>query len=560
MEPTVGIIGGHGRMGSLFTKFFNDRGVSVLISDLDTKLTNKELASIADIVIVSVPIEHTEKVISEILPHLRKDCALMDFTSIKVPPLKIMAKAPGEVLGLHPMFGNSNPIPGQTIILCPTKKSGPLSKWLENFLRHHGAIIEKMTPEAHDKAMSIAQGLVHFVNIALANTLRELKVSPEKILRYSGPASELKIQLAARLLHQNPELYADIQFQNPNNTGVIQTFLKSASALAQTTAKNHRTHFINEFNKTKKFFGKYAEKAYLESSYLIDRHKEFTHKPTGEIPQKPHKTDLAVLGPKNTFSDQAAGRLPYNIYYTQTIEEIFALVESKKVAAGLVPIENKLEGTVRETIDQFYLRKVHACQSQVEKINHHLIILENTDKKAITKIISHPQALAQCRNYLKKHFPKAELQASTSTAAGAESILRTQQKSSALIGSEKLSKLSGLKSIAANIGDQKDNQTEFLLIKPGHFSALSCQLSVVTSTLIAFNFAKNKPGSLFSVFQEFADSKINLTKIESRPTKSTFGEYIFYLAFEGNPSEPQVQKVLKKITTKVAHLKILGTY
>ncbi|MBP7670768.1 prephenate dehydratase [Candidatus Gracilibacteria bacterium] len=566
MNPLIGIIGGHGRMGSLFAKFFQDRGVKVLISDRDTKLTNIELAQKADIVIVSVPIDLTEKVIHEILPHLRKESALMDFTSVKVPPLKIMIKAPGEVLGIHPMFGNSNPIPGQTIILCPTKKSGPLSTWIEQFFRDHGAIIEKMTAKEHDKTMALTQSLIHFADIAFADTLRRLKRPPHEILRYTGPASELKVQLAARLIDQDPGLYADIQLQNPDNQKTLAIFAKSINELAQTIRKKQRAQFIDIFNKTKKFLGPYATEAYRESSYLIDKHKEIKYKPKPLTPNRPKKTDLAILGPKNTFSDQAAANLPFPKFYANSIEEVFDLVEKQKVAAGFIPIENKLEGTVRETIDQLFLRNVHICGQETAKITHHLIAVATAKKTQITKIISHPQALAQCQAYLKKHFPKAELIPSSSTAAAAETLIQSQDKHTALIGSPKLALLPGLTPIAKNIGDQKDNQTQFILIKPGQLTVpavLSYKFSVISfssTMLIAFHFSADSPGSLFSVFKDFKDAKINLTKIESRPTKSSLGDYIFYLNFQGNLSEPKTQKVLAAITKKVAKLKILGTY
>jgi prephenate dehydrogenase len=124
--PIIGIIGGQGRMGHLFHEFFVERGIKVLISDLNTKLKNKELVEKSDITIVSVPIDKTKNVIKEILPYLKKSSAITDFTSVKEMPVKEMlnAKDGVEVFSMHPMFGNSNPIPGQTIILCETKKSG----------------------------------------------------------------------------------------------------------------------------------------------------------------------------------------------------------------------------------------------------------------------------------------------------------------------------------------------------------------------------------------------------------------------------------------------------
>jgi len=132
-NPVIGIIGGNGRMGQLFAEFFVERGIKVLIADLKTKLSNKDLAKNSDITIISVPIDKTVKVIKEVLPSLKKGSAITDFTSVKECPINEMLKAKNgvEVFGMHPMFGNSNPIPGQTVLMCPTKKSGKCDKWMK---------------------------------------------------------------------------------------------------------------------------------------------------------------------------------------------------------------------------------------------------------------------------------------------------------------------------------------------------------------------------------------------------------------------------------------------
>jgi len=128
-QPVIGIIGGKGRMGSHFASFFQDRGLQVLVSDVGTKLTNEELAIQTDITIVSVPMDKSEEVIKKIVQKVPGSSALMDLTSIKSAPVKQMLKGNCEVLGMHPMFGESNHIPGQAVVLCKTKKAGQWSKW-----------------------------------------------------------------------------------------------------------------------------------------------------------------------------------------------------------------------------------------------------------------------------------------------------------------------------------------------------------------------------------------------------------------------------------------------
>ena len=182
-SPVIGIIGGKGRMGRLFADFFKERGLKVLVSDQKTKLSNKDLAAKADITIISVPIDTTKEVIKEVLPHLKKGSAIMDLTSLKEFPIKAMLKGKAEVLGLHPMFGNSNPIPNQTVIACRTKKSSLWSDWMIKFLKKNKVKIIEMTAKEHDKIMNSAQGLIHFADITFADALRRNKM-PVKIQNF----------------------------------------------------------------------------------------------------------------------------------------------------------------------------------------------------------------------------------------------------------------------------------------------------------------------------------------------------------------------------------------
>ena len=131
-KPVIGIIGGKGRMGNWFKNFFEKHGSEVIVSDVDTRISNRELAEKADIVIVSVPVKDTVKVINEIIHHVKKDALLTDLTSIKAEPVKAMEKARSGVLGMHPLFGPLAPnLKNQSIVFCPIKKN----KWI-NFLKN----------------------------------------------------------------------------------------------------------------------------------------------------------------------------------------------------------------------------------------------------------------------------------------------------------------------------------------------------------------------------------------------------------------------------------------
>ena len=568
-EPTIGIIGGRGRMGKLFATFFKDRGLKVLISDKATKLSNKELAEKADITIISVPIDVTERVIMEVIPHLTKDSALMDFTSVKAAPVKAMLKAKCEVLGMHPMFGDSNPIPGQTIIITETRKSKTHSKWMENFLKEHGADIRKMTPKEHDKMMSLAQGIIHFADITFAEALRRSKLPVRELLKYTSKASELKVQLAARVIDQDSGLYGNMQIANANNPKVFKIYKKVIDDYLKIIDKKDNNKFKKLFQANKDHFKSYCHEAYNDSSALIDRLQEIHRsRARQEKELKPGKTSIATLGPKNTYSHLAAQKyqekrkLKNSIYFAKTIDEIFELTENGKVKEGIVPIENKLHGTVRETLDGLFSKKVHIKEEVSIPINHSLITHPHAKSSDVKVIISHSQALNQCKKYLKKNFPKAELKAYSSTAAAVRKLLLSNNKSFAAIAPAIAARNTGLKILAEGIQDEKENSTTFVILNKGEqkLSKKTDPKTTQTKTSVAFYFKADSPGSLFTVFKDFADAKINMTKIESRPTKARFGDYIFFLDFEGGISTPKINKTLQKVAKKVARLKILGSY
>ncbi len=270
------------------------------------------------------------------------------------------------------------------------------------------------------------------------------------------------------------------------------------------------------------------------------------------------KKSLAVLGPKDTFSDIAAHKYSADaeICYTHDVEEIFELVAKGKVKQGIVPIENKLHGTVRETLDYLFHKKVHVTGEISIPVHHSLVIMPNAKKNDIKHVLSHSQPLSQCKKYLRKNFPKAELQALSSTAAAIEKLLRTRNKCVAVIASEIAAKNSNLKTFAKNIEDEKGNETTFVVVEKGDYKPLKSDQKNSTKTSIAFHFSADAPGSLFSVLKIFADARINLTKIESRPIQKKFKDYIFYLDFEGLPKK----SILKKVGKQVRALKILGSY
>ncbi len=225
MTPKIAIIGGKGLMGRWFRRFFESQGLEVLVADRHTPQTPQEVARLADVVVLSVPIPQVALVAQQVAPHLRREAALMDLTSIKVEPVAAMvAHFPGEVVGTHPLFGpGTKSIKGRTVVLCPGRGDHWLN-WLRDFLLEAGAQVKITSPQEHDRLMALVQGLTHFVLIALGATFRHLGADLKKLEDFATPTFRTMLDLTRHHLSQDAILYACIQLQNQANLSVLSGF------------------------------------------------------------------------------------------------------------------------------------------------------------------------------------------------------------------------------------------------------------------------------------------------------------------------------------------------
>jgi len=234
------------------------------------------------------------------------------------------------------------------------------------------------------------------------------------------------------------------------------------------------------------------------------------------------------------------------------LSEVFESVEKGETPYGVVPIENSIEGSVNQTYDLFLEYDLKVCGEIILKIVHCLIADLGIKLNSIKTIYSHPQALAQCRKFLEKlgfNF------ISTFDTAGSVKMLKEEElKNAAAVASERAAQIYGMKVLAKDIGDTQNNYTRFFVL-----SKQDSPYSGKDKTSIIFS-AKNVPGALYLVLEEFAIRNIDLTKIESRPTKRTPWEYNFYLDFEGHRSEEKCREALRAIEKKTLFVKILGSY
>ena len=271
-QITVGIIGGTGQMGRLFKKFFERNDCKVLISSRKTKIKPVDCAKQSDVVLISVPIDKTTKVIGLICPHIKKNALLIDTTSIKKEPVNAMLRCSScEVVGMHPMFGpNVGSFKNQIVVLCPARAKKRL-KWLKNILQRDEAIIKISTPEKHDKMMSIIQGLNHFNSLCMAHAMKSLGINLKESLEYASPIYELKISVIGKILNEDPNLYANVETANPENKKALLAYINSAKKLQKIIETKNKADFIKYFNACSKFFGGFKAEAEELTDYLIEQ-------------------------------------------------------------------------------------------------------------------------------------------------------------------------------------------------------------------------------------------------------------------------------------------------
>jgi chorismate mutase / prephenate dehydrogenase len=275
-EPrTVAIVGGHGRMGALLGRLFADLGHRVLVSDVDTELRPVQAAAAADVTVVAVPIEVTERVIREVGPHVPRAALLMDVTSIKEAPLAAMLEATAasgaSVLGTHPMFGPGvHTLQGQRVVLC-RGRGDAWADWMAQQLLARGLTLTETTAAAHDRAMSVVQVLTHFQTQVFGRTLARLGIPLEESLRFTSPSYLLELFVAARHFAQSPALYGQIEMRNPRRREVTEAFEATARELGMIIREGDQAAFDAMFADVRDFFGEFTAEALEQSSYLIDR-------------------------------------------------------------------------------------------------------------------------------------------------------------------------------------------------------------------------------------------------------------------------------------------------
>jgi len=271
---------------------------------------------------------------------------------------------------------------------------------------------------------------------------------------------------------------------------------------------------------------------------------------------------VVYLGPGGSYTEMAKDifcekyGLNVKMEPMNTIKRVLEYVDENPSAVGVLPVENSIEGTVRETIDNLIRTKndkVRILSEFVMPIKH-CLLSRTTEISSITGVISHPQALAQCTKFIHCELPRhLTIIEATSTAEAAKN-LQNYNLTYAAIGSEKTARLYNLNILKENINDEPDNKTRFAII--GDYETPHTQND---NTTLAFS-TENKPGALLDVLQVFQNHGINLSYIDSRPSKTQFGEYTFFVDFDGHILDGKNSKAIEEIKQHTQYFRLVGSY
>lgn len=268
--------------------------------------------------------------------------------------------------------------------------------------------------------------------------------------------------------------------------------------------------------------------------------------------QRPER--VAYLGPEGTFSNFAAmaalGHSPDFLPQT-TIGDVFAAVAGKQADLGVVPLENSLQGTIGQSLDNFQHYNVF-IQAEITCRVSHALLSTAKSLAAVEAVYSHPQPLAQCAVWLKTHLPKARIIPTDSTAAAATKVV--SEPNAAAIGHLRLAALHDLNVLASPIEDLPDNWTRFFIIGPEDTKQQTRDKTSILFTV------PNKPGALYHVLSHLAGEGINLTKLESRPIRGEKWQYVFFADLQCDLTREEYKKLLATLTENTHSLRILGCY
>ncbi|PSJ81466.1 prephenate dehydratase [Neisseria iguanae] len=266
---------------------------------------------------------------------------------------------------------------------------------------------------------------------------------------------------------------------------------------------------------------------------------------------------IAYLGPQGTFTQQAAIKHFGHAAYTQActmVDDCFKMVETRQADYLVAPVENSTEGSIGRTLDLLSISALKACGEVVVRIHHNLLRKNSYEINGVTKVFAHAQALAQCNDWLGRNLPNAERIPVSSNAEAARIVAESDDGTLAAIAGITAAEIYQLNIAGEYIEDEPNNTTRFLVL--GHQdtnSTGSDKTSLVIST-------PNRAGAVMGLLQPLTDLGISMTKFESRPSKSSLWEYLFFIDIEGHKDDERVQKALQLLSARASFVKVIGSY
>jgi len=264
---------------------------------------------------------------------------------------------------------------------------------------------------------------------------------------------------------------------------------------------------------------------------------------------------VAYLGPEGTFTQEAAlkhfGDSAISVPQS-AIDEVFREVLAGACHYGVVPVENSTEGVISHTLDSFMDSSLKICGEVELRIHQHFMVGANTNRDNISRVYSHAQSLAQCRQWLNANYPAIERVAVSSNAEAAKRV--QGEWNSAAIAGDMASELYDLEKLWEKIEDRPDNSTRFLIIGR---EEVPCSGDDRTSIVVS---VRNKPGALHDLLEPFRQHNVNMTRLESRPARNSKWSYVFFIDFQGHIDDQPVADVLAELASEVAELRVLGSY
>jgi len=540
IDLNIHIIGGSGQMGSWLKKFLESQDLGPTTSDI--KNEGEDLIKNSDIIFISVPIDVTEKVIKETAKKVKAGALLIDLSSIKSKNCDILEQTNLPSIALHFLFGPTvSTIQNQKIAYIPIKEDSK-SKQILKMFKDAGAQIIQMTAKEHDYQMAHIQALTHFVNFSLAKVLTDDKIKLNG--QISTPVFLAQMSATNRVISQNPNLIAQIQNLNPHFLEVVKKLQDSQSTLIKLVEQG-------DIKKLENLYQQVSDS--LESSSPVVKETKADVQKIEKLKLK-NKVNISFLGPQGTFSHQAATEIVTDITALvpcRTVYDIFNSVSLGSSDFGIVPAENSIEGTIRETLD-FLVDFDLKVNLEVSLPIHQNLLSQEENINKITRIISHPQAIAQSREWIEKNIPNASVEFSTSTIAGIEEL---KKEGTAIIGSTLAAKIYKLNILAKNIESKELNMTKFYLISKNPIS-----LKKNPNKTMLFLTVFNRVGILKDILTVFSDFDINLNKLESRPSKEKNWDYYFYIEVASSVSEVRLTQALNILKQFCPLIKVLGEY